>query len=323
MSTKLAKPMAGIGSRFNLQVIVVWLCAAATIPASRLFSESLPNLGMIASVAPLVLILAVISFGQGMAILSGGFDLSVAPVVTLGAFLAGLLAHGYLPWPVAVLVGIGACIAVGAINGLLVAFAGFPPFIVTLAVGSILSSVMLGATRGAPAQPAPAELTGLFSHTANLGGLPLSAYLLVVVIAIGFLVQNRTSLGRSAVAVGGSAQAARIAGIPVKRSLVGVYATAGFAYGVAGVLLLGYSAGTDLTVGSSWLMPSIAAVVVGGSSMSGGSGSYIGTVGGGMLLTLLSTDINALGISEGWKQVLYGAIIAIALILSRLSKGGR
>ncbi|MCL2803063.1 MAG: ABC transporter permease [Micrococcales bacterium] len=317
------KPTKSKFASVNIQVLVVWLCAAATIPASRFFSPTLPNLGMISSVAPLVLILAIIAFGQGMAILSGGFDLSVAPVVTLGAFLPGLLANGYMHWLPAVLIGVVACAAIGAINGLLVAHAGFPPFIVTLAIGSILASAMLGASRGAPAQPAPRQLTVLFAHGTSFAGLPLSAYLLLVVVAGGFLVQNRTGLGRSATAVGGSGRAALIAGIPVKRTLVGVYATAGVAYGIAGVLLLGYSAGTDLTIGTSWLLPSIAAVVVGGSSMSGGSGSYIGTVGGGMLLTLLSTDINALGISEGWKQVLYGAIIAIALILSRLSKGGR
>jgi ribose transport system permease protein len=278
---------------------------------------------MVASVAPLVLVLAVVAFGQGFVILSGGFDLSVAPVVTLGAFVAGTLAADGAHWVLAVGAALAVCAAVGAVSGTLVAFAKFPPFIVTLAVGSMLASAMLGASRGAPAQPSPKALTSLFAHQAALGGIPVSVFLLLAATAAGFLVQHRTRLGRAAAAVGGSATAAVIAGIGVKRSTVQVYAVAGAAYGVAGVLLLGYSAGADLTTGAAWLLPSSAAVVVGGSAMAGGSGSYLGTVGGAALLTLLSTDINALGIAEGWKQVLYGAIIAVALILTRLSKGGR
>jgi ribose transport system permease protein len=309
--------------RINWQVGIVWLCAAATVPASRLFSPDLPNFGMIASVAPLVLVLAVVAFGQGIVILAGGFDLSVAPVVTLGAFVAGTLANGRAHWLVAVAAALAVCAAAGAVSGALVAFAKFPPFIVTLAVGSMLASAMLGASRGSPAQPSPKALTALFAHGAALGGVPVSVCLLLAVGLAGFLAQHRTRLGRAAAAVGGSQRAAAIAGIGVKRATVEVYAVAGAAYGVAGVLLLGYSAGADLTTGSAWLLPSIAAVVVGGSAMSGGSGSYLGTVGGAALLTLLSTDINALGIAEGWKQVLYGAIIVVALVVTRLSRGGR
>ncbi|WP_308195919.1 ABC transporter permease subunit [Gordonia metallireducens] len=113
-------------------------------------------------------------------------------------------------------------------------------------------------------------------------------------------------LGRRAFAVGGSPTAAKLSGIPVISTYVMTYAVAAIAYGLAGIALLGYSSGADLSIGNSWLLPSITAVVVGGSSIRGGAGAFIGTVGGAILITLLGTDISAAGLAEGWKQVLYG-----------------
>jgi ribose transport system permease protein len=264
------------------------------------------------------LFLTVAAFGQGMVILSGGIDLSVATTIGYSAYFTGSLATAGLPTLWAVLAGVGVASLIGLVNGALVAYMSFPPFIVTLAVSTIASALLLGLSAGRPGQHSPPELIDLFNGAHRPLGLPLAFYLLVGVVAVGAWVQFRTRLGRRTYAIGNSPLAATYAGVKVRAGLVAVYWIAGLAYGVAGVLLLGYGAGSDLNIGSSWMLPSIAAVVVGGSLIAGGSGNWFGTVGAALLLTMLGIDISAVGFSEGVKQVLYGAVVFAALLLGKL-----
>lgn len=303
----------------STQLIVVWLVAAAMIPLSRLFNASLPSWRMFTSVVPLVLFLMLIAFGQGMVILSGGFDLSVAAIVTLGAYGTALLSGLGIPWPAACVIALALCSCIGLINGVLVAKAHFLPFVVTLATGSIFAAAMLGMSKGRPGQQSPEQLIGLFSRNASILGIPVSFYLLVVIAVICCFIQRQSVLGRRTSAVGSSPRAALLAGLPVDATYIEVYTLAGFVYGLAGILLLGYSGSTDLTIGDPWQMQSIAAVAIGGASMSGGFGLFGPTIGACFLLQLLSTDIAAAGLAEGWKQVLYGVIIACALLISRFT----
>ena len=173
--------------------------------------------------------------------------------------------------------------------------------------------------RGAPAQRSPEGLAALFRQETTVLGIPVAIWLFVVMAALGLFVQHKTTLGLRAYALGNSVAAARNARVDVARVTVAVYGVAGAAYGVAGVMLLGYSSGADLNVGEPWLLPSIAAVVVGGAAIRGGSGSYSGTLAGALLLTLLGIDISATGLAEGYKQIVYGAVILIALLGSRLA----
>lgn len=305
------------------QVTIVWLIALVCLPLSRIVSENFPSFTQISSILILGLFLVTVAFGQGLVILTGGIDLSVASVVGLGAFATGVLTNSGVPVLMAVAIAIGLSALVGLINGLFVAYAGFPPFIVTLASGTILASVLLGVSKGAPAQKSPPVLADIFSGRVAVFGIPTPIVALVTIVLLGLLLQNRTRLGRQAYCVGNSVRATQIAGLSVPATLICVYAVAGAFYGLTGVMLLGYSSGADLNIGASWLLPSITAVVVGGSSIRGGAGSFLGTVGGAVLLTLLGICISAAGIPEGSKQVLYGAIILIALIGARFSQRTR
>ena len=269
------------------------------------------------------LFLAIVAFGQGLVILSGGIDLSVPAAVSLGAFFTGFLATAGLPTLFAVLGGVGIASLVGLVNGLIVSRTNFPPFIVTLAVSTIAAALLLGFSKGRPGQNAPPELVALFNGSFMVLGVAPSVLILIVVLVGGFVIQSRTTFGRKVYALGNSQPAAKIAGLKVEKSILFVYWVAGLSYGLAGVLLLGYGSGSDLNIGASWLLPSIAVVVVGGSSISGGTGSYVGTVAAALLLTLLSIDISAAGFPEGVKQVLYGAIILIALLLSKIGGSKR
>lgn len=298
---------------------VIWVVALLTIPASRLASENFPSLDLLRSVLVLGLFLAIVSFGQGLVILAGGLDLSVAAGITLGAYFTGYLASRGMPTVAAVSIALLIAGMLGLINGILMATTPFPAFIVTLATSSMAASLLLGLSAGAPSQSSPSELTGLFDVSRRILGIPFPVLLFGAVVVVGLILQSKTVFGRYTYAIGDSPRAARVSGVPVKRTTLLVYATAGISYGLAGVMLLGYGSGADLNVGNPWLLPSIAAVVVGGSAIKGGSGSYWGTVGAVVLLTILSIGISAAGISEGLRQIVYGGVILLALISGKLS----
>jgi ribose transport system permease protein len=129
------------------------------------------------------------------------------------------------------------------------------------------------------------------------------------------LLQRRTAFGRRLYAIGTNPGAAHIAGLPVKLVTILCYAISGGAAGLAGILMVGYSDGATLTMGQNYLSPSIAAVVIGGTSILGGRGHYLGVAGGAILLTTFSTIISALGIAEAWRIIIYGTVIIFALLL--------
>jgi len=305
------------------QAALMWALVILLVPTSRLFSSNFPSAAMVNSTILLGLFLSVVAFGQGLVILSGGIDLSVPAAIALGAFFTGYLASQGLPTPLAIILGLLTSSLVGLVNGIIVSSTNFPPFIVTLAVGTIGAALLLGLSQGQPGQNSPPELVALFNGDLNVLGAAPSLIMLLAVLILGYLIQSRTTFGRSVYAIGNSIRAARIAGIRVRLSAFLVYWVAGIAYGLAGVLLLGYGSGSDLNIGNSWLLPSIAVVVVGGSSISGGTGNYSGTVAAALLITLLSIDISAAGFPEGVKQVLYGAIVLLALLLSKIGGGRR
>ena len=287
---------------------------ALLIIASRWISPSFGTWKHATAVLVLSSFTMVLAFGQQLVILTGGLDLSVASTMTLGGVLMfgsigdspGSLACGV----VAVLLVTG---LVGAVNGVGVTLLRVPPFIMTLATGIILYSALLGITRGAPRGTASPTLSALF--TSNVLGVPPVVHLMIAMTVFGSLLQRRTAFGRRVFAVGTNPQAAYLAGLPVRVVTISCYTISGMAAGIAGTLMVGYSAGATLTMGESYLVPSVAAVVIGGTSILGGRGQYLGAVGGAVLLTTFSTIIRAIGIAEGWRIVIYGALILVTLLL--------
>lgn len=286
------------------------------IVCSRFVSPALGSWDQAYTVVTLASFLVVVAFGQGLVILIGGLDLSVASLITLGAVLATTWIGGtsegawyLIPAILAV------CGAIGALSGCGIALLGVPPFIMTMATGIIVASSALGFTSGTPRGASPQVLVGLMK--ANLGGVPLLLVFIVVLAVVAALVQGSTAFGRKLYAIGASARAAHVAGVAVTRITILAYAVSAVAAGVSGLMLAGYSDGATLRMGDSYLLPSIAAVVVGGSSILGGSGSFAATVGGAVLLTTLGTVIAALGIGQGWRTVIEGSIILIALLILR------
>ncbi|HTW29054.1 MAG TPA: ABC transporter permease [Acetobacteraceae bacterium] len=296
--------------------IALFSLTAVLILASRWISPSFGGLAQAKAILVLSSFIAVTAFGQQMVILTGGLDLSIASVMTMG----GVLTFGWigasgpaLIWGIPLVLVLTA--AIGALNGIGVVLLRVPPFIMTLAMGIIVYGAALGFTGGTPrGQPSPA-LSALF--TGHVLGVPPVILLIAVFAALGTLLQLGTAFGRRLYAVGTNPAAAYIAGLPVRRLTLLAYAISGGSSGLAGILMVGYAGGATLTMGQGYQLPSIAAAVVGGTSILGGSGLYLGAVGGALLLTTFSTIISALGIAEGWRTILYGAVILLALLLLR------
>ena len=289
---------------------------ALLILASRWISPSFGGWNQTKAILVLSSFVVAIAFGQQMVILTGGLDLSVASVMTMG----GVLTFGWigssgpaLVWGIPLVLLLTG--AIGALNGVGVVLLRVPPFIMTLAMGIIVYGATLGITGGTPRGQASPALAALF--TSSILGVPLVIYGMVVLAILGSVLQVSSGFGRRLYAVGTNPAAARIAGLPVGLITFATYAISGASAGLAGILMVGYAGGATLTMGQSYLLPSVAAAVVGGTSILGGSGLYLGAVGGALLLTTFSTVISALGIAEGWRTIIYGLVILLALLLLR------
>lgn len=300
----------------TLTTLCIFVLSILLIFGSRFVSPALGSWSQASTVITLASFLIVVAFGQGLVIMVGGLDLSVPSLITLGGVLAttwvGADNTGALYLlPLILLI----CAAIGGLSGLGVTLLEIPPFIMTMATGIIVASAALGYTSGTPRGASPPMFIALMK--AQWAGVPVIAIFVVLFSVAAALLQSRTSFGRKLYAIGANPRAAFIAGVPVTRLIVLTYMASGATAGFVGLMLAGYSDGATLRMGDSYLLPSVAAVVIGGSSILGGSGSFAATVGGAVLLTTLGTVIAALGLDQGWRTVIEGAIILVALLLLR------
>ncbi|HEX3465524.1 MAG TPA: ABC transporter permease [Candidatus Elarobacter sp.] len=300
----------------DLRAAALFALAFALLLVSSRFAQGARLWDQALAILALSSFVVIVAFGQHFVVLLGGLDLAVASVMTLG----GILIFGWaqaspsaLLWAVPAVLLITALI--GALSGAGVSLVRIPPFIMTLAMGIIIASAVLGITQGVPHGAASPVLSALF--TASWLGVPRVIVLTIALTALGTLVERRTVLGRRIYAIGANREAAHLAGLPVNTVTVLCYAISGAASGLAGILMVGYASGATLELGQSYLLPSIAAVIVGGTSIAGGRGTLLGVAGGAVLLTTLSATISALAIAEGWRIVIYGFVILAALLLLR------
>ena len=299
-----------------ITTVVIFILTAILIAGSRAISPAFGSWSQLETILYLSAFLIIVGFGQGLVILVRGLDLSIASVITLGGVLTTMWMNGSneLAWLVLPAV-ILSCSVVGVLSGVGVTLLRIPPFIMTLAMGIIVYSLCLGYTAGTPRGYAPPFLV-TFMHARWLT-VPAPILFLLGFVVIAVVVQSWTTLGRRLYAVGNNPAAAYVAGLPTRALTISAYAVSGACAGLTGVMLAGYSNGATLRMGDDYLLPSVAAVVIGGSSILGGQGGFVGTVGGAILLTTLGTILAALGIEEGWKTIIEGGVILTALILLR------
>lgn len=303
--------------------LILIALSVLTLVLGHFVSAGLPSWSATEAIITQSMFLAVIAFGQGLVMLIGGLDLSIPGLIALSATLVALWTsaydHGVLS---AILLALLVAATVGLIDGYLIARFRIPAFIVTLAMGGILTGITIGLTFGRRSPKAPAVIGDFFSGSGKLLGIGIPVFVFLLVGALGYLIQAKSRFGRTAHLLGSSRPAARLSGVPVLRTEVTVYVVGALSSGFAGIMLLGFSGNAQLSLGDEWLMPAIAAVLVGGTVIGSGYGFWQSTFAACVLLITITVVIQATGYSQGWRLVLYGSVVLLALLLMRGGNGG-
>lgn len=279
------------------------------------------NAGHLADTLELASVLGVVAVGAGVVILTAGIDLSIANVMTgVGVLASSLTASGTAPVPT-IVISLLAGVAVGVVNGVGVGVLRIPPLVMTLASGSIVQGAQLVATNGTPQSASPRALESL-ANDKVLIGLTGSVVVWFVLIALAVALLTATATGRGVYAIGTNPRAAELAGIPVRRVTIIAYAFSGLTAAVGGLLLLGYTGIASSTMGDAYLLPAIAAVVLGGTSILGGRGTALGVAFGVFLFTVIESLLTVLKVGEASREMLEGAILLGVVILYNLRATG-
>ena len=267
----------------------------------------------LANVAEQSAVVGVIAIGMTCVILTGGIDLSVGSLVALAGVVIGSALQRGAPVLVAVLLGALSGIAAGALNGLMVTRGKLPPFIATLGMMSVARGAALLISDGRPISGFPDTLRVL--ATGRPLGVPAPVLLMLVLYAMTHVMLTRTVLGRYLYAIGGNEEASEMAGIHVHRYKTIAYILSGLSAAVCAVLLVARLDSAQPIAGMGYELDAIAAVVIGGTSLLGGSGSVIGTLIGALIMSVLRNGLNLLGVSSYLQQVAIGVVIVAAVLI--------
>jgi ribose/xylose/arabinose/galactoside ABC-type transport system permease subunit len=285
---------------------------------------------------------AIMAAGAALVIISGGIDLSVGSIYALAAVAGALVLHHYGPLgtqanasgPTAVLLGSAACLAVGAlcglINGLLIVLLRVHPFIITLGTMAVFrgvafvcpswfaseGDVVIGQSIG----DFPASFTERFiRYEMGKGLYPVPMIIMIVVAIVGALVLRKTVFGRRTFAIGSNESAAHYCGVPVGKTKILIYMISGLTCGIAAMVMLGYYGSASSETGAGYELTVIASAVVGGASLSGGRGSVIGALFGALILQLIENAIIILNINQNYSKIIIGVVVVLAVVLDRMN----
>jgi len=267
----------------------------------------------LANVAEQSVIVGVIGIGMTCVILIGGIDLSVGSLVGLAGVVVGTALQRGMPVAIAVLLGLAAGVVAGALNGVMITAGRLPPFIATLGMMSVARGAALLLSDGRPISGFPDSLRLL--ATGRVFGIPAPVVLMLSLYAIAYFVLTRTVFGRYLYAIGGNEEATALAGVNVRQQKVVTYALSGLSAAICALLLVARLNSAQPVAGIGYELDAIAAVVIGGTSLLGGSGSVIGTLIGALIMSVLRNGLNLLGVSSYLQQVAIGVVIIAAVLI--------
>ncbi|MCX4811206.1 substrate-binding domain-containing protein [Streptomyces sp. NBC_01239] len=295
-----------------LTALIVLVIAMSALSGDFLTTDNLLNVGVQAAVT------AILAFGVTFVIVSAGIDLSVGSVAALSATVLAWSAtqHG-VPVVLAVILAIATGIAAGLVNGFLIAYGKLPPFIATLAMLSVARGLSLVISQGSPI-----AFPDSVSHLGDtLGGwLPVPVLVMIAMGLVAAFVLGRTYIGRSMYAIGGNEEAARLSGLRVSKQKLAIYALSGVFAAAAGIVLASRLSSAQPQAADGYELDAIAAVVIGGASLAGGTGKASGTLIGALILAVLRNGLNLLSVSAFWQQVVIGVVIALAVLLDTVRR---
>lgn len=308
MTLKNKEWLQKLGPLFGLLLIVIVL---------SIVSPSFLDMGNILNILRQVSINALIAFGMTFVILTGGIDLSVGSMLALGAALtAGAMTSGIDPI-LAILIGLLAGAAMGAFNGLIITKGRVAPFIATLATMTIFRGLTLVYTDGRPITGLSDSFTFQMIGKGYILGIPFPVVTMFLAFAVLWFILKRTTFGRGVYSIGGNEEASHLAGLKVDRIKVGVYTLTGMLSVLAGIILTSRLNSAQPTAGTAYELDAIAAVVLGGTSLTGGRGWIVGTIIGALIIGVLNNGLNLMNVSSFYQQVVKGGVILLAVLLDR------
>lgn len=298
----------------GLAVFIIAILVAMSIARPDTFFTT-NNLFNILKQVSLVTIIAV---GQTLVMVTGGIDLSVGFNLGLsGVLLAYFIQQGMNP-VLAVIFGILCSVGLGFSNGLIITNLRLPPFIVTLGMAKIANGIMWVVTRGYPIPTRTPFIIWL--GNAYVGPIPVPTIIMLVIVGIGAYVLMKTVFGNRAKAIGGNEVAARLSGVNIKRNKILIYTIAGLLAGIAGLIMVGRVNSGNPNAGLNFELDTIAATIIGGTSLAGGEGTVIGTLLGALLLGIIANGLVLLNVSMYWQTIVAGTIIIVVCGLDSLTR---
>lgn len=296
--------------------LIVFACTGVLLSIGSLYSPNFLSTGYLLQQLQVAAFLGLIASGAMIVILLGHIDLSIPWVVTVGGMMSTALA-GWAPgWAWAALpFGVLCGAAFGLVNGLGVAVLRLPSMIFTLGTNAAAQGLMVLHTGGFAPQDHATPLMHALAVGRAIPGVPNALLVWIVIGAATAFMLGRTTLGRYIYAIGNRERAAYLSGVATARVIIISFAISGALAALAGVLLAGYSTKAYQAMGDAYLLPAIAAVVLGGTNILGGRGRYLGTVAGVVLITVLQSILSVMQMPEAWRQVIYGCVIIVMLLV--------
>jgi len=305
-------------SRRRIDPAVAWAfgCVGLVLVLGSLYSRSFLSPEYLLQQLKVASFLGVIATGAMIVILLGQIDLSVPWVVAVGGMMAtAATGWGPLGEAMAIPLGVGCGIVLGFVNGLGVAILRLPSMVVTLAVNAVAQGLMVVHTGGFSPQASSSPAMRFLATGDALLGIPNALVVWAVIGACAFFLLTRTTFGRSIYAIGNRERAAYLSGARTDAVVIAAFAIGGGLSAFGGVLLAGYASKAAQAMGDPYLLPAIAAVVLGGTSILGGRGNYLGTVAGVILITLLQSILSVMQIEDFGRHVIYGVVILAMLLI--------
>jgi len=300
--------------------LLLFLLNALLFGVGELISPGFLSADHVTAVLRTASFLGIVSIGQTLTILTAGIDLSVGPLVTMGNVFACMFINGVdgnTLWALAAVILIG--LLFGAANGLGVSVTKISPLVMTLAIGSLVTGITLIVSQGAPKGLASPSLR--FIGVGSLWGrIPVIIIVWAGLSLLFVLLLRSTSFGRKVYHLGANQRAAHLSGIRVNRTLILAYALSGASATLTGALMAGYTQTAFLGIGNEYILWSITAVVIGGTSLSGGRGGYLGTVAGAILLVLIESLLTIVRMPEAGRRIATGLMILIMISVYFRSK---
>ncbi|GMA50907.1 monosaccharide-transporting ATPase [Alicyclobacillus contaminans] len=284
-----------------------------------LLNENFLNMDNILSTILSIVMMAIVAVGMTVALVSGGFDLSVGSVMSMSGVVAGSLALDGLNVWVAALLGLTAALASGLITGIFIGRIRINPFIMTLGMQGVVQGIAYVVTQGAPLSVAGISPSFLFLGQGSLLGIPVLIWILAVIVAISDYLMRRSVVARKVYYIGSNESAAFLSGIQVGKAKVWIYVFTALLAGLAGILTLSRFSVAAPTAGVGMELQAIAACIIGGASLSGGEGTVLGALLGSVLVGIVNDALVLLNVSVYWQSLVTGFVLIAAVTLDVLT----